>query len=159
MATLFLPLLGLAAVACVRVGEGQLHVQNDLSGLGRNNTFLQAFAPEPGDVWPPAGFLNLWVRGDDFGRPPAYGMNGYLFLVRTSAACPMTEAGPEVFGLDEVTVTAVITVREGSVDQFVTVRDEPGVRLSTWALVEIGEFPDTGGGHFIHRCGTVTWSP
>src|SRR4051812_5902111 len=67
-----------AAMSCTLVGQGDLHVANDLSGIGRDNTTFHAYAPEPGDVWPPAGYVNIFVTGDDFGTPPSYGMNGYV---------------------------------------------------------------------------------
>src|SRR5947208_15356562 len=78
----------LLAASCTLVGQGNLHVSNDLSGIGADNTTLHAYAPDPGDVWPPAGYVNLQVRGDDFGTPPAYGLNSFLYLVRTSLDCP-----------------------------------------------------------------------
>jgi hypothetical protein len=150
--------LALVAVACRQVGYGDLRVANDLSGIGRDNTWLRAYSPDPGDAWPPAGYVNLWVKGDDFGHPPAYGMNGYLYLVRTGVACPMAEGAPEVFNLNDVTIVGIVTVRSGGVDQFLLMADAPADREATWALIETGEFSG-GGGHFIQRCGTVTWSP
>jgi hypothetical protein len=154
-----LVLLALAAVACRQVGYGDLRVANDLSGIGRDNTWIRAFVADPGDVWPPAGYVNLWVKGDDFGRPPAYGLDGYLYLVRSDAACPQSEGAPEVFRLSDVTIVGIVTVKLGSVDQFLLMQDAPANRQATWALIETGEFPDTGGGHLILRCGGVTWSP
>ena len=147
----------LATVSCTLVGQGSLHVANDLSGIGRDNTTLQAFAPQSSDVWPPAGQVNLWVKGDDFGHPPSYGMNGYLYLVRTGLACPQSEGAPEAFTLSQVTITGVVTVTNGSVNQFLTMPDTPANREARWALIEIGEVPGFPGQHLIHRCGTVTW--
>jgi hypothetical protein len=136
-----------------------LHVSNDLSGAGQDNTFLRAFAPDTGDPWPPSGFVNLFVKGDDFGQAPSYGMNGYLYLVRTDLACPQSEGAPEVFRLSDVTIAGIVTVTAGSVNQFLTMQDNAANRQSRWALIEIPEFPSTGGGHLIRRCGTVTWTP
>jgi len=151
--------LGFAAVACTQVGVGDLHVANDLSGIGRDNTTFHAYEHDTGDTWPPSGQLSIYVRGDDIGNPPSYGQNGYLFLVRTTAACPMSEGAPEVFMLSDVTITEVVTVRDGTVDQVGLLPDTPANRAPTWALIEIGEEPNTGGGHLVRRCGTVTWSP
>ncbi|MHB8378123.1 MAG: hypothetical protein ACYDEB_14385 [Dehalococcoidia bacterium] len=156
---LVLAVVGLALVGCRQVATGSLHVANDLSGIGRDNTFLRAYAPDPGDVWPPTGQVNILVKGDDFGSPPSYGMNGYLYLVRTSALCPQSEGAPEVFTLSAVTITGIITVTAGSVNQFVTMADTPANRAATWALIDVGEFPSTGGGHLIRRCGPVIWTP
>jgi hypothetical protein len=151
--------LAFAVVACRQVGVGALHVANDLSGIGRDNTTFHAYAHDAGDTWPPAGQLSIYVQGDDIGNAPAYGENGFLFLVRTSAACPMSEGAPEVFKIADVTITEVVTVRNGSVAQVGLVPDTPANRASTWALIEIGEEPNTAGGHLVRRCGTVTWSP
>jgi hypothetical protein len=150
--------VALAAAACELVGQGDLHVQNDLSGLGADNTVFYAWEHETGDVWPPTGFLSIAVRGDDFGSPPNYGMDGYLYLVRTDAACPMTEAGPEVYELADVTIVGVVTVTDGTANQVLSTPDVAGARQDIWALIDIGEFSDTESGHAIHRCGTVTWS-
>lgn len=149
---------GLAAVSCTLVGQGNLHVANDLSGIGADNTTLRAFAPGPGDTWPPAGFVNLLIKGDDFGAPPSYGMNGYLYLVRTDLACPQAEGAPEAFTLNDVTIAGIVTVTNGSVNQFVTMQDISANRQSRWALIEINELAGYAGEHLIHRCGTVTWS-
>lgn len=154
-----LALAGLVLIGCRQVASGNLHVANDLSGIGQDNTFLRAYAPDPGDSWPPTGQVNIFVRGDDFGSPPSYGMNGYLYLVRTTAACPQSEGAPEVFTLSAVTITGVVTVTAGSVNQFVTMADTPANRAATWALIDVAPFPNTGGGHLIRRCGTVTWTP
>ena len=78
-----------AAMSCTLVGQGNLHVSNDLSGIGRDNTTLHAYVADPGDVWPPAGYVNIFITGDDFGSPPSYGMNGYVYLVRTDLNCPV----------------------------------------------------------------------
>jgi hypothetical protein len=64
-----------------------------------------------------------------------------------------------VFNLSDVTIVGIVTVKSGSVDQFLLMQDAPANRQATWALIETGEFPDTGGGHLILRCGGVTWSP
>jgi hypothetical protein len=154
-----LVLIAVAAAGCRHVGGGPLHVANDLSGIGRDNTVFNAYAPDPGDVWPPSGDVNLWVKGDDFGHPPSYGMNGYLYLVRTNTACPMAESAPEVYTLSDVTIAGIITVTAGSVNQFVTMQDTPSNRQAVWALIDIPEEPNTNGGHWVHRCGAVTWTP
>jgi hypothetical protein len=154
-----LALIAAAAAGCRSVGSGNLHVANDLSGIGRDNTVLHAFAPDPGDVWPPSGYVNLAVNGDDFGRPPSYGMNGYVYLVRTSVACPMAEAALEAYKLSDVTIVGIVTVTNGSINQFVTMQDTPVNRKAVWALIDIPEAADTGGGHRIYRCGTVSWTP
>jgi hypothetical protein len=153
--------LSLAAVsaACREVGRGDLRVQNDLSGIGRDNTIFRAYAPEPGDAWPPAGQLSLYVRGDDFGSPPSYGMNGFVYLVRTGNPCPQSEGRPETFTLGDVTIAGVVTVTNGTVNQFLIMPDTPANRQSTWALIDIGALQDFPGEHFIRRCGTVTWTP
>jgi len=151
-------LAGTAAMACTLVGSGHLPVQNDLSGLGADNTRLQAFARDSGDAWPPSGFLNLWITGDDFGSPPSYGMDGYLYLVRTDDACPESEGAPEVFHLADVTIVGIVTVRDGSVNQFITMQDSAQARQDRFALIEIGEVEAPFSGHLIHRCGTVTWN-
>ncbi len=158
-----LPIVLLAAVAmlaasCTLVGQGNLHVANDLSGIGADNTTMHAYAPDPGDVWPPAGSVNLQVRGDDFGHPPSYGMNGFLYLVRTGLDCPQSEGAPEAFTLNDVAITGIITVTNGSVNQFLTMQDTPANRQSHWALIEINELAGYPGLHLIHRCGAVTWS-
>jgi hypothetical protein len=157
-ALLLLVAAGLAAASCTLVGQGHLYVANDLSGAGVDNTTLRAFAPDTGDAWPPAGFLNLFVRGDDFGHPPAYGMNGYLYLARTNLACPESEGAPEAFTLNDVTLVGLVTVTNGSVNQFVTMQDNAANRQARWALIEINELAGYPGEHLIHRCGTVTWS-
>jgi len=149
---------GLTAASCTLVGQGDLHVANDLSGLATDNTTLHAFAPDPGDAWPPAGYVNLWIKGDDLGSPPSYGMNGYLYLVRTDLACPQAEGAPEAFRLSDVSVAGVVTVTNGSVNQFLTMQDTPANRQAHWALIDIGELTGYPGQHFIRRCGEVTWS-
>ena len=158
IALLFVVIAGLGAAACTLVGQGTLHVANDLSGLGADNTTFRAYAPEPGDPFPPAGFLNISVNGDDFGHPPAYGMNGYLYLVRTNLTCPQSEGAPETYTLSQVTIVGVITVATGSVNQIVTTADSPSVRQSHWALIDVGELSGYPGEHYIYRCGEVTWS-
>ncbi len=157
-AIILLAAFAVAAASCSLVGQGDLHVSNDLSGIGADNTTLRAFAPGSGDSFPPPGWLNLFVKGDDFGSPPAYGMNGYLYLVRTNLACPQSEGAPETFTLAQVTITGVVTVTSGSVNQFLLMQDTPANRQSNWALMEINEFAGYPGEHFIHRCGAVTWT-
>ncbi len=157
IALLMFAVAGVAAMSCTIVGQGHLNVSNDLSGLGADNTTFRAFAPDPGDAWPPAGFVDLFVKGDDFGVPPAYGMNGYLYLARTNLACPQSEGAPEGFTLADVTLTGVITVTNGSVNQNVTMQDTPTNRQSHWALLEINELAGFPGLHLLHRCGEVTW--
>ncbi len=159
LAVLALALTALVAVACRTVGYGELHVANDLSGLARDDTFLRAFASDPGDVFPPSGYLNLWVRGDDFGHPPSYGLNGYAYLMRGNAACPETEAGPELVNLSDFSIEGIVTVRSGSVDQFLLMEDTPANRNATWALTDINAWPGSPGSYFVYRCGTVTWTP
>ena len=153
-------LLGAAlfATSCTLVGQGNLHVSNDLSGIGADNTMLHAYAPDPGDVWPPAGYVNLQVTGSDFGTPPSYGMNGFLYLVSTSLDCPQSEGAPETFSLNDVTITGIVTVTNGSVNQFLTMQDTPTNRQSHWAIIEINELAGFPGTHKIHRCGAVTWT-
>jgi hypothetical protein len=151
-----LVILAFAAGGCRLIGTGQLHVQNDLSGLGRNNTVIGAFIPDIGEPFPGRDEIAIYVRGDDFGRPPAFGLNGYLYLVRTELPCPESEAAPEVFRLNQVVVVGIITVRDGSVDQVVSMQNQQGSRDPTWALMDVGQLPE--GGHYIHRCGTVTWT-
>jgi hypothetical protein len=145
------------AASCTVVGQGDLHVSNDLSGIGRDNTTLTAYAPDPGDVFPPPGTVSLYVKGDDFGVPPSYGMNGYLYLVRTDLECPQSEGAPEGFNLADVTVVGIVTVTNGSVNQFVTMPDIAANRQPRWALIEINEFAGYEPLHLSHRCGTVTW--
>ena len=159
-ALIVLALAGLtAAMACKVVGQGDLHVANDLSGIGRDNTVFRAFVADAGEPWPPAGQVNLFVHGDDIGKPPSFGFNGYLYLVRTSSACPQSEGAPEVFRLSDVTITGMITVTNGTANQFVTMPDTPANRAATWALIALDETPNTNGGHLISRCGTVNWTP
>jgi hypothetical protein len=157
----FAPLAGfmLIAAGCTLVGQGDLQVSNDQSGIGADNTIFRAFVADSGDDFPPNGFLNIFVRGDDFGRPPNYGMNGYLYLVRTDEQCPQSEGVPESFTLDEVEIAGIATVTDGTVNQFFLLGDTPAVRDPRWALIELFEIgPDYPGEHLIHRCGEVTWS-
>jgi len=155
---LMLTALPIAAAGCEIVGQGQLHVANDLSGIGRDNTVFYAFAPEAGDPFPASGQLALAVRGDDFGHAPSYGMNGYLYLVSTNLACPMSEGAPEAFELSDVTIVGIVTVTNGTVNQVLTMADTPQNRDARWALIEVNEFPGFEPQHAIQRCGTVTWS-
>jgi len=150
--------VAIAAAGCELVGQGTLPVQNDLSGIGADNTVFYAWEYENGDVWPPAGFLSIAVRGDDFGLPPDYGMDGYLYLVRTNDACPMSEGALEAFALSDVTIVGVVTVTGGTANQVLITPDTAAARQDTWALIDIGEFPGAEPGHKIYRCGTVTWS-
>ena len=147
----------LFAASCTIVGQGDLHVSNDQSGIGADNTTLKAFAPDPGDAFPPPGYLTLFVKGDDFGLPPSYGMNGYLYLVRTDLDCPQSEGAPEGFNLTDVNIVGVVTVTNGSVNQFLTMPDMASNRQSHWALIEINEFAGYEPLHLSHRCGTVDW--
>ncbi|MBI2723661.1 MAG: hypothetical protein HYX50_01225 [Chloroflexi bacterium] len=158
-AGLLLLVLGAAvAASCTLVGQGHLNLANDESGIGADNTTLRAYAPGPGDVWPPTGYVNLLVKGDDLGRPPSYGMNGYLYLVRTGLACPQSEGAPEAFTLPDVTITGVVTVTNGSVNQFLTMPDNAANRAARWALIDINELAGFPGQHLIERCGEVTWT-
>ena len=158
LALLVMAGVALVAASCTLVGQGDLHIGNDLSGIGADNTTFHAYAPDSGEVWPPAGFVNMFVKGDDFGRPPSYGMNGYLYLVHTGLDCPQSEGAPEAFTLPDVTIAGVITVTNGSVNQFVTMQDTGANRQARWALIEINEIDGYPGQHLIHRCGTVTWT-
>lgn len=158
LALLLLVGAGVVAASCTLVGQGNLHVANDLSGLAIDNTTLRAYAPDPGDAWPPAGYVSLWITGDDLGSPPAYGMNGFVYLVRTDLACPQAEGAPETFRLSDVVIAGVITVTNGSVNQFLAMQDTPANRQSRWALIDVGELEGSPGEHFIRRCGEVTWS-
>ncbi len=158
LATAALAALALFAASCELVGEGDLHISNDLSGLGADNTILRAYEADTGEPVPPAGYLSLFVRGDDFGTPPSYGMDGYLFLVATDDACPESEGAPESFELADVDIHGIVTVIDGSVNQFVFVPDNSATKKDQWALiapVELDGFPDE---HLAYRCGTVTWS-
>jgi hypothetical protein len=148
----------LFAAGCTLVGEGDLHIANDESGIGADNTIFRAFVSDPGDAFPPDGYLNIFVRGDDFGHAPDYGMDGYLYLVSTGEECPQSEGAPEAFTLDEVTIVGIATVTDGTVNQFFLTEDTAGARAPRWALIELFEldgFPDE---HLIERCGEITWS-
>jgi hypothetical protein len=155
----FLTLVGVAALAasCRLAGQGHLNVANDLSGIGRDNTEFRAYVADPGEPWPPPGVLNIYVRGDDFGRPPSYGMDGYLYLVSTGLPCPQSEGAPEAFTLPQVTIHGIVTVTNGSVNQFITVPDTAANRADRWALIDIPELAAYPGQHLIYRCGTVAW--
>lgn len=157
LAFLALAIFGLAAAGCTLVGQGTLQISNDESGLGVDNTTLYAFAADTGDPFPPAGFLALFVKGDDFGQPPSYGMNSYLYLVRTNLACPQSEGAPEGFALSDVTIVGVVTVTNGSVNQFLLMPDAPSARQSRWGLMDVLELAGYPGLHRLYRCGTVTW--
>lgn len=145
------------AASCELVGSGKLNVANDLSGIGADNTTFSAYAADPGDAFPPPGQLAVFVRGDDFGRPPSYGMNGYLYLVATSKACPQSEGAPESFVLGDVTIHGIVTVTGGSVNQFLLVPDAPASKTPRYALIEINELTGYPGEHLIHRCGQINW--
>lgn len=157
LAAAALAAIAILAASCTLVGEGDLRVQNDLSGIGADNTIFRAFEADTGDVFPPAGYLNIFVRGDDFGRPPSFGLNSYLYLVRTDDACPESEGAPETFKLADVTLIGIVTITNGSANQFLLMPDAPGARQQTFALIEINEFEGFPGEHYIHRCGEVTW--
>ena len=146
------------AASCQLVGQGNLHVANDLSGLGADNTTFRAFIADSGDPFPAPGYLNIFVKGDDFGRPPTYGMNGYLYLVSTDNICPQSEGAPEAFTLAQVNIAGIVTVAYGGVNQFVTLPDTTASRRPQWALIEINELAGYPGLHLIHRCGAITWS-
>jgi hypothetical protein len=148
----------LFGASCRLVGSGALHVANDESGLGADNTTFSAYAPDAGDAFPPQGHLALFVRGDDFGQPPAYGMNGYLYLVGSSKPCPESEGRPETFRLSDVAIRGIVTVTDGSVNQFLMVADNPTLMTPRWALIEINELAGFAGEHLVHRCGHVTWT-
>lgn len=150
---------GIALMACHQVGQGQLNVANDLSGIPKNNTFLHAVVKDQGDPWPGANEVGILVQGDDIGQNPGYNLNGFVYLVHTSKACPMSEGAPETFALSDVQITGVITVNNGSVNQVVTMNDSPQNRASTWALIALGDLQGHPGQHFIYRCGTVAWTP
>ena len=146
------------AAGCTLVGEGDLHIANDESGIGADNTIFRAFVSDPGDAFPPDGYLNIFVRGDDFGRAPDYGLDGYLYLVSTDEECPQSEGAPEAFTLDEVTIVGIATVTDGTVNQFFLTEDTADARAPRWALIELFELADFPGEHLIERCGEVTWS-
>lgn len=158
LATGALALFALFAASCELVGEGDLHVSNDLSGIGQDNTVLRAYAAEGSEAVPPAGYINLYIRGDDFGTPPSYGMDGYLYLVSTDDPCPESEGAPEAFELADVDINGIVTVIDGSVNQFVFVPDNASTRKDRWALIEPTELAGFPGEHLAHRCGTVTWN-
>ena len=149
---------GIAAASCTIVGQGNLHIGNDLSGIGADNTTLRAFVADSGDPFPPPGYVNIFVKGDDFGRPPSYGMNGYLYLVRTDLACPQSEGAPEAFMLADVNIVGIVTVTAGSVNQFLLMQDSVAARQSHFALIEINELDGYPGLHLIHRCGEISWT-
>lgn len=150
--------VALVAAGCKLVAQGELHVANDESGLSGPAVF-RAWEHEDGDFVPPEGFLAIGVIGSQFGRPPSFGLDGFLYLVSTDEPCPMSEGAPEVFEPADVRVRGVITVTDGNVNQMVLVPDTADVRGDdVWALIEIAPFPDAGGGHLVHRCGEVTWS-
>ncbi len=153
--------LGVGAVfaaSCTLVGSGKLNVANDQSGIGADNTTFSAYAADPGDAFPPAGQLAVFVRGDDFGRPPSYGMNGYLYLVATSRTCPQSEGAPEAFVLGDVAIHGIVTVTDGSVNQFLLVPDALTSKAPRYALIEINELAGYPGQHLIHRCGQIDWN-
>ena len=159
IALLLVAAAGMAAVSCTLIGQGSLHVSNDLSGIGADNTVLRFYAHNPGDTWPADGEFGVLVQGDDFGTPPSYGMNGTLLLVTTNAFCPMSEGAPETFKLTDVVVIGDVPVVNGSVNQAFRI---PGVAESkrpTWALMETTELAGYPGVHKLHRCGTVTYVP
>jgi hypothetical protein len=150
--------LALFAAGCRLVGQGDLHIANDESGIGADNTIFRAFVSDPGDAFPPAGYLNIFVRGDDFGRAPNYGMNGYLYLVSTDEQCPQSEGAPETFTLNEVEIVGIATVTDGTVNQFFLTQDTAAARAPRWALIELFDLDGYPGEHLIERCGAITWS-
>jgi hypothetical protein len=158
LALLVLASASVFGMSCQLVGQGHLNISNDLSGIGADNTEFRAFVAETGDPFPPSGYMALAVRGDDFGRPPSYGMNGYLYLVGTSAPCPMSEGAPEAFTLAQVSIAGIATVTNGTVNQFFLLPDSSVNRHQRWALMEINELVGFPGKHLLERCGTVTWT-
>lgn len=148
---------GMAAFLCTLIGQGQLHISNDESGIGANNTILRAYAHNTGDFWPGPGEIGVLVQGDDFGTPPSYGLNGTLLLVSTNAECPMSEGAPETFAMSDVTSIGSVPVVNGTVNQAFRVTDNASARAPRWALIEPDELAGFPGEHKIHRCGTVTW--
>lgn len=154
-----LAIAGIAATSCTLIGQGALHVSNDLSGIGADNTVLRVYAHNTGDTWPAAGELGVLVQGDDFGMPPSYGMKGYLVLVSTNAPCPQSEGAPETFTLAAVTPIGVVPVIDGSVNQAFRIADTAANRRPTWALMETDEMVGYPGEYRLHRCGTVSYVP
>jgi photosystem II stability/assembly factor-like uncharacterized protein len=156
---MLLPLSGIALLVggCTLVGQGALHVQNDLSGLGADNTVIRFYAHNAGDTWPASGELGVLVQGDDFGSPPSFGLNGTLLLVSTLADCPMSEGAPETFAMADVTTIGSVPVINGRVNQAFRVPDAGASRAPRWALIEPTELSGFPGEHKIHRCGTVTF--
>jgi hypothetical protein len=156
---MLVPFAGIAllAGACTLIGQGTLHVQNDLSGLGADNTVLRVYAHNPGDSWPAAGELGVLVQGDDFGAPPTFGLNGALLLVSTLAECPMSEGAPETFSFAEVTIIGNVPVIDGKVNQAFRIADTPASRAPRWALIDPNDLDGFPNEHLIHRCGTVTF--
>jgi hypothetical protein len=148
---------------CRLVGTGQLLVVNDQSGLGANDTVVQAFAPNPGDAWPSAGQAALLVTGTDFGEPPAFGMNGELYLVNsTFARCPTAGVGPYVFNFAQqaVNVVGTVAITDGVAHQWLSIPStdpQPMRHYLSWALVDIDPVPGSAGDHVIRRCGTMNW--
>jgi hypothetical protein len=149
--------------ACRLVGSGQLHVVNDESGLGANDTVVLAFAPEAGDAWPPAGQAALLVTGTDFGVPPAFGMDGELYLVNSAfAMCPTGGVGPHVFNFagQAVNILGTLTITDGVAHQWFTIPftdPQPMRHYLSWALVDVDPVPGSSGDHMIRRCGAMNW--
>jgi hypothetical protein len=156
-------MLVLVLSGCRMVGNGKLLVVNDQSGLGANDTVVRAFAPQAGDAWPPAGEAALLVTGTDFGAPPAFGMDGELYLVNSAfAMCPSAGAGPHVFNFAKQAVNVVgrVAITDGVAYQWLTIPftdPQPMRHYLSWALVDIDPLPGSGGDHMIRRCGTMEW--
>ncbi len=49
--------------------------------------------------------------------------NGRKYLVRTDLDCPQSEGAPEAFSLNDVTIVGLVTVTNGSVNQFLLMQD------------------------------------
>lgn len=158
-----LVLAALVFSGCRLVGNGQLLVVNDQSGLGANDTVIFAFARETGDSWPSVGEAAIFVTGTDFGQPPAFGMDGELFLVNSAfALCPTAGVGPHVFNFAEqaVNILGTVEVTDGVVRQWLTIPftdPQPMRHYLSWALVDTDPLPGSNGDHMIRRCGTMSW--
>ena len=162
-AVAFMALAVLVFSGCRLVGQGQLQVVNDESGLGANDTVVRAFAREPGDAWPPPGEAAILITGTDFGTPPDYGMDGELYFVNsTMAMCPTAGAGPHVFNIrgQAINIIGTVAVSDGNVHQWLTMPflyPQPMRRYLSWALIDTEPLPGSNGDHLIRRCGTMTW--
>jgi hypothetical protein len=147
---------------CRLVGNGRLLVFNDEGGAGADTVVL-AFAPEAGDAWPPAGEASLLITGRGFGAPPAFDMDGELYLVNSAfAMCPSEGVGPYVFNFAQqaVNVLGRVTIDDGADHQWLTIPftdPQPMRHYLSWALVDVAPVPGSSGDHLIRRCGTMTW--